>query len=139
MKKISKDNLILIKLNNREKIILDNLFENSNSANHSTMIRELIKSNKSDNSMEMLNVMSQQSENRNNNLIIRFDENEKKELINSAKEYKLDNSKCSTIICNQGSTINEHYMIHDIGALPKGQLVTAISRSSSYDNIYFKL
>lgn len=52
---------------------------------------------------------------------------------------KLDNSKCSTIICNQGSTINEPYMIHDIGALPKGQLVTAISRSSSYDNIYFKL
>lgn len=45
-------------------------------------------------------------------------------------------NECSTILSNQGSTINKPYTIHDIKYLPKDQIITSISRSKKWDDIY---
>ena len=46
------------------------------------------------------------------------------------------NLECHTITQNQGSTINEKYMIHDLKALPRDQLITALTRATKWDDIY---
>jgi hypothetical protein len=55
-----------------------------------------------------------------------------------ATENKLKNNDFTiqTITQNQGSTINENYMIHDIKFLPKDQLITALTRATKWEQIY---
>ena len=46
------------------------------------------------------------------------------------------NLECHTITQNQGSTINEKYMIHDLKVLPRDQLITALTRATKWDDIH---
>lgn len=62
-----------------------------------------------------------------------------KHLKTKDKINSMEGMKCETIVTNQGVTINEKYMIHDIKYIPKDQMITAISRATKWEYIYLKI
>jgi hypothetical protein len=55
------------------------------------------------------------------------------------KNLSDNNLECELIIKNQGSTIEQDYLIHDIKFLPKDHLITALTRARKWENIYLNV